>query len=96
MRTRITFPAILALCAVPCTVAAQTPTAAHEPTTVAQVVDKLVAQEQAEVQMLHQYAPLAETYIQLLRPESGLERCRTATPISLDAPNWLRASNWSL
>src|SRR6516225_1234690 len=69
MRIRTTFPVIFALCVVPCTVVAQTATTAHEATTVAQVVDKLVAQEQAEVQMLQQYAPLAETYIQLLRPD---------------------------
>jgi peptidase M48-like protein len=44
---------------------------AQEPT-VAQAVDKIVAQEQAEVQTLRQYSPLVETYIQLVRPDKDL------------------------
>jgi hypothetical protein len=40
--------------------------------TVAQAVDKIVAQEQAEVQALRQYSPLVETYIQLVRPDKEL------------------------
>jgi len=36
------------------------------------VVDKIVAQEQAEVGLLRQYAPLVETYIQYLRPDKQL------------------------
>ncbi len=36
------------------------------------VIDKIVANEQAEVQMLHQYSPLVETYIQQLRPDDAL------------------------
>src|ERR1043166_10271814 len=44
---------------------------AQEPT-VAQAVDKIVAQEQAEVQTLRQYSPLVETYIQLVRPDKEL------------------------
>ena len=40
--------------------------------TVAQAVDKVVAQEQAEVQALRQYSPLVETYIQLVRPDKEL------------------------
>jgi hypothetical protein len=44
---------------------------AQEPT-VAQVVDKIVAQEQAEVQGLRRYSPLVETYIQLVRPDRDL------------------------
>src|SRR5215475_4776276 len=40
--------------------------------TVAQAVDKIVAQEQAEVQLLRQYSPLVETYIQLVRPDKEL------------------------
>ena len=44
---------------------------AQEPT-VAQAVDKVVAQEQAEVQILRQYSPLVETYIQLVRPDRDL------------------------
>jgi hypothetical protein len=46
--------------------------AAQEPTTVSQVVDKIVAQEQAEMQMLRQYSPLVETYIQSFRPDKRL------------------------
>lgn len=34
-----------------------------------QVVDRIVAQEQAEMQLLRQYSPLVETYIQYLRPD---------------------------
>ena len=34
-----------------------------------QVVDRIVTQEQAEMQLLRQYSPLAETYIQYLRPD---------------------------
>src|SRR5262245_37160095 len=40
--------------------------------TVAQAVDRIVAQEQAEAQTLRQYSPLVETYIQLLRPDKEL------------------------
>ncbi len=42
--------------------------AAQQQTTLVQVVDKIVAQEQAEVQSLRQYSPIVETYIQILRP----------------------------
>src|SRR5579864_7278765 len=37
-----------------------------------QVVDRVVTQEKAEMQMLRQYSPLVETYIQMLRPDSKL------------------------
>src|SRR5580765_5134605 len=56
---------ILAAGIVPQTATAQEPT-------VAQAVDKIVAQEQAEVQTLRQYSPLVETYIQLVRPDKDL------------------------
>jgi Peptidase family M48 len=46
--------------------------AAAQELTVAQAVDKIVAQEQAEVQTLRQYSPLVETYIQLVRPDKDL------------------------
>lgn len=46
-------------------------TAAQEPT-VAQVVDKIITQEQAEVQSLRGYSPLVETYIQFVRPDKEL------------------------
>ena len=51
--------------------ALQSDAAAQEPT-VAQAVDKIVTQEQAEVQSLRQYSPLVETYIQLVRPDKDL------------------------
>ena len=51
----------LALGAIPLAAAGQ------QQTTLAQVVDKIVAQEQAEVQSLRQYSPIVETYIQTLR-----------------------------
>ena len=47
------------------------PALAQEPT-IAQAVDKIVAEEQAEVQVLRQYSPLVETYIQLVRPDKEL------------------------
>src|SRR4029077_11901224 len=37
-----------------------------------QVVDRIVTQEKAEMQMLRQYSPLVETYIQTLRPDPKL------------------------
>jgi hypothetical protein len=46
--------------------------ASAQDTTVAQAVDKIVAQERAEAQALRQYSPLVETYIQLLRPNREL------------------------
>ena len=52
----------LALGALPLTAAPQ------QPPKLTEVVDKLVAQEQAEMQSLRQYSPIVETYIQILRP----------------------------
>jgi Peptidase family M48 len=37
-----------------------------------QMVDRIVTQEKAEMQMLRQYSPLVETYIQMLRPDAKL------------------------
>jgi hypothetical protein len=37
-----------------------------------QVVDRIVAREQAEVELLRQYSPLVETYIQYLRPDKEI------------------------
>jgi peptidase M48-like protein len=48
------------------------PAAAQEQTTESQVVGKIVAQEQVEMQMLRQYSPLVETYIQSFRPDKHL------------------------
>jgi hypothetical protein len=67
---RIIFPSILALGVLPLAVSAQEVNASQP--TVAQVVDKFVAQEQAEVQSLRRYSPLVETYIQLMRPDKEI------------------------
>jgi Peptidase family M48 len=65
MRTRIMLPAVLLLGALPLAAEARESSSA----TVTAVVDKIVTQEQAEVQMLRRYAPLVETYIQTVRPD---------------------------
>jgi len=70
MRLGTTFLSSLGLSLLNLT-ALQAGAAAQEPT-VAQAVDKIVAQEQAEVQTLRQYSPLVETYIQLVRPDKEL------------------------
>ncbi len=62
----LTLLAILILLAMPMAVTAQ------QPMTVSEVVDKIVAQEQVEVQLLRQYSPLVETYIQNIRPDKQL------------------------
>lgn len=54
----------LMLSALPLAASAQQPPNAND------VVDKIVAQEQAEVQLLRQYTPLVETYIQYLRADN--------------------------
>ena len=59
-----TVPIALVLSAMPLAAAAQQLTNPNE------VVDKIVAQEQAEVRLLRQYAPLVETYIQYLRSDN--------------------------
>src|SRR5260370_9524544 len=66
MRSRKILPAILVLSAMPIAATAQ------QPTTVSEVVDKIVRQEQAEVQLLRQYSPLVETYIQNIRADKQL------------------------
>jgi peptidase M48-like protein len=60
-----TLPVVLALGAMPLAAFAQQPTALSK----VEIVDKVVAQEQAEVRSLRQYSPLVETYIQNLRPD---------------------------
>jgi len=62
MRTLKILLVALALGAIPLAAAAR-----QQPT-LTQVVDKIVAQEQAEMQSLRQYFPIVETYIQILRP----------------------------
>jgi len=66
MRSLKTVYAILTLTAMPIAATAQ------QPMTESEVVDKIVRQEQAEVQLLRQYSPLVETYIQNLRPDKQL------------------------
>ncbi len=66
MRSRKILPAILVLSAMPMAATAQ------QPPTVSEVVDKIVRQEQVEVQYLRQFSPLVETYIQNLRPDKQL------------------------
>lgn len=61
MRSLKILPAALVLGAMPLAASAQ------QPTTESEVVDKIVMQEQVEVQLLRQYSPLVETYIQNLR-----------------------------
>jgi hypothetical protein len=56
----------LALGALPMAVGAQ------QPATPSEVVDKIVTQEQVEAQLLRQYSPLVETYIQNLRADKQL------------------------
>jgi peptidase M48-like protein len=64
MRSLKILPAILMLGAMPIAATAQQPTMA-----VSEVVDKIVRQEQAEVELLRQYSPLVETYIQNVRAD---------------------------
>jgi len=45
-------------------------TSAQQLTSAIEVVDNIVAQEQGEVQLLRQYAPLVETYIQYQRADN--------------------------
>ena len=63
MRSLKILPIALLLSAMPLAATAQ------QPTNLSEVVDKIVTQEQVEVQLLRQYSPLVETYIQNLRPE---------------------------
>jgi len=60
-------PFVLALIAMPlarCAQQSNTP-----PEAGADVLDKIIAQEQAEMESLRQYSPLVETYIQMRRPD---------------------------
>jgi len=67
MRSLKILPAALALSAMPLGATAQQLEGTN------QVVDRIVAQERAEVQLLRQYAPLVETYIQYLLPDKEKE-----------------------
>ena len=66
MRTLNILTRGLALFALPLAAAAQ------QAATLSQVLDKIVAQEQVEMQSLRQYSPLVETYIQNLRLDKHL------------------------
>jgi hypothetical protein len=57
--------AVLVLSVMPLRAHAQTPS-------MDEVVDRIVTQEKAEMQMLRQYSPLVETYIQMLRSDPKL------------------------
>src|SRR5258708_17588297 len=64
---------ILAFGTMPLAITAQQQAAATpERATVAQVVDKIVAQEHAEMNAIRKYSPLVETYIQTVRPDKEL------------------------
>jgi len=70
MRSRIaTFFLVILFAAIPGIAAAQS---SAQPSALDQAIDRIVAQEKAEMQMLHQYSPLVETYIQLVRPDQAL------------------------
>jgi hypothetical protein len=66
MRSLKILPAILALSTIPTAASAQQTMSVNE------VVDKIVSQEQVEVQLLRQYSPLVETYIQNVRADKEL------------------------
>ena len=46
--------------------------ATQQPTTMNEAVDRIVAQEHLEIQLLRRYSPLVETYIQYLRADKKL------------------------
>jgi peptidase M48-like protein len=54
---------------VPLPATAQQP---QQPLSPSEVIDKIIAQEQAQVGLLRQYSPLVETYVQYLRPNKQL------------------------
>jgi hypothetical protein len=66
MRSLMILPVCMILGAMPMEATAQ------QPSTPSDVVDKIVRQEMVEVQLLRQYSPLVETYIQNLRPDKEL------------------------
>jgi len=66
MRTLKFLPLILALGAMPL------PAAPQQQPALTEVVDKIVSQEQAEMQSLRQYSPIVETYIQVMHSNKDL------------------------
>jgi len=85
MRSLKTLYAILTLTAMPIAATAQ------QAMTESEVVDKIVRQEQAEVQLLRQYSPLVETYIQNIRPDKHLGAVPDGDKYFLGGPSWRRA-----
>src|SRR5215467_15314634 len=67
MRVLGTLPIVLALIAIPAAAFAQQ----SSTQTQADVLDKIDAQEQAEMESRRQYSPLVETYVQLRRPDKS-------------------------
>src|ERR1700694_2600110 len=65
MRSVKVWWAMVAAAVLPVSAAAQTPT-------VDQVLDRIIAQEKAEISTLRQYSPLVETYIQKMRKDREL------------------------
>jgi hypothetical protein len=72
MRSLKILPAILMLLAILILLAMPMAVMAQQPATPSEVVDKIVRQEQVEVQLLRQYSPLVETYIQNIRADKEL------------------------
>src|SRR5579863_6134580 len=71
---RASFLGVILLAAIPGVAAAQSSgqVLGGQSSALDQAIDRIVAQEKAEMQMLHQYSPLVETYIQILRPDQTL------------------------
>src|SRR5262249_21691224 len=67
MRVLGTLPIVLALIAIPPATCAQQSNAQMQ----SEVLDKIISQEQAEMESLRQYSPLVETYVQLRRPDKS-------------------------
>src|SRR5215470_9361984 len=65
MRVLGTLPIVLALIAIPPATCAQRANAPMQ----SEMLDKIISQEQAEMESLRQYSPLVETYVQLRRPD---------------------------
>jgi hypothetical protein len=63
---RKALPVALAFCVLPLVTRSDQPTQSDE------IVDKVIAQEQLEMQRLREYSPLVETYIQYLRMDPQL------------------------
>jgi Peptidase family M48 len=73
MRIHKILPAIMAMGTMSFAIAAQDPGfVTPEPATISQVVEKIVEQEHAEMNVIRRYSPLVETYIQTVRPDKEL------------------------